>query len=98
MLVIRLSRTGRNKRPFFRVVLTEHSKPVKAWYKEVLGRYDPIKHTGNFDIDSIKKYISLGATPSDRVGKILFSHTKDKLFEKFFVVKTLNRKPKKEDK
>ena len=28
MLVIRLSRQGRSKRPFYRVVLTEHTKPA----------------------------------------------------------------------
>jgi len=36
MLVIRLSRQGKNKQPLYRVVLTEHTKPVKTSYKEVL--------------------------------------------------------------
>ena len=30
MLVIRLSRQGRSKRPFYRVVLTEHTKPAQC--------------------------------------------------------------------
>ncbi|MDR0650888.1 MAG: 30S ribosomal protein S16 [Candidatus Peribacteria bacterium] len=30
MQAIRLSRHGRSKRPFYRVVLTEHTKPAKS--------------------------------------------------------------------
>ncbi|NOZ43915.1 MAG: hypothetical protein GXP45_02005 [bacterium] len=30
MLKIRLARHGRKKRPFYRIVLTEHLKPVHA--------------------------------------------------------------------
>ena len=44
MLTIRLSRHGRSKRPFYRIVLTEHTKPAKFGYKEVLGSYDPLHH------------------------------------------------------
>jgi ribosomal protein S16 len=36
MLVIRLSRHGRKNLAVYRVVLSEHTKPVKYGYKEVL--------------------------------------------------------------
>lgn len=84
MLAIRLSRHGRSKRPFYRVVLTEHTKPAKSWYKQVLGSFDPIKHDFQADIDTIKTLISQWAKPSERVAKLLFQSTKDDSFHKFF--------------
>ena len=58
MLTIRLSRHGRKKIPFYRIVLTEHTKPVKTGYKDVLGWYDPMKHALEVDIQRIKERIS----------------------------------------
>lgn len=58
MLAIRLSRHGRKKLPFYRVVLTEHTKPVKVGYKEILGSYDPMKHILEVNVDVIKSWIS----------------------------------------
>jgi len=36
MLKIRLARHGRKKAPFYRIVLTEHTKPAQSGYKLVL--------------------------------------------------------------
>jgi small subunit ribosomal protein S16 len=58
MLTIRLSRQGRSKRPFFRIVLTEHTKPVKAGFKEVLGRYNPLTHTLEVDADAVAAWVA----------------------------------------
>lgn len=85
MLTIRLSRHGRNKRPYFRIVLTEHTKPAKWWYQDVLGWYDPIKHILEANVDAIKHHISNGSQVSERVAKLLYAKTKDTLFQKFFV-------------
>lgn len=85
MLAIRLSRHGRSKRPFYRVVLTEHTKPAKSGYQQVLGSYDPLKHNFQADVEAIKTLISNGAQPSERVAKLLFQSTKDEFFHKFFV-------------
>lgn len=98
MLTIRLSRHWRSKLPFFRIVLTEHTQPVKAGFKEVLGRFNPIKHTMEADVTKIKEWISKWSQISSRVAKLLFTHTKDKEFEKFFEKKDIVRKPKKESK
>ncbi len=90
MLTIRLSRHGRSKRPFYRVVLTEHTKAVKSGYMEVLGSYDPLKHVFAANVDSIKGYISKGAQLSERVAKLLFKETNDEMFKKFY--KEIERK------
>ncbi len=90
MLTIRLSRHGRSKRPFFRVVLTEHTKAVKSGYMEVLGSYDPLKHVFTADVETIKGYIAKGAQLSERVAKLLFKETNDEMFKKFY--KEIERK------
>jgi ribosomal protein S16 len=36
MLKIRLARHGRKKAPFYRIVLTEHTKPAQSGYQTVL--------------------------------------------------------------
>ena len=98
MLAIRLSRHGRKKLPFYRVVLTEHTKPVKAGYKAVLGRYDPMKHVLEVDVALVKEWISKGAKLSERIAKLLFQQTKDDFFQKCFVARTRTAKTKKEEK
>jgi len=97
MLRIRLSRHGRVHRPFYRVVLTEHTKPVKSGYQEVLGWYDPIKHTQDIDVEAIKNWILKGAKPSTRVAKLAYKVTNDDFFKKYYVEKDIKRAKKKED-
>lgn len=98
MLALRLARTGRKKAAFFRIVLTEHTKPVQAGYKEVLGWYNPLNHKMEVNSDRALELISTGAQPSERLAKLLHTHTKNEVFKKFFVVRNLTRKPKKESK
>ena len=90
MLAIRLSRQGRSKRPFYRVVLTEHTKPAQCGHLEVLGSYDPLKHVLDVNVDAIKSWIEKWAKPSERVAKLLFKQTNDNMFKKFY--KEIERK------
>ncbi len=96
MLKIRLARHGRKKRPFFRIVLTEHTKPAQSGYILVLGTYDPILHKLEVNVDQVKEWINKWAQPSERVAKLLFKETNDELFKKYFKIIERNRKPKKE--
>ena len=41
MLTIRLSRIGKKKKPFYRVVVIESSKPRDGRVVELVGTYDP---------------------------------------------------------
>ena len=88
MLKIRLARHGRKKAPFYRIVLTEHTKPAQSGYQTVLWWFNPLAHTMSAKIDEIKLWISKGAQPSERVAKLLFADTKDEFFKKFFVKRT----------
>jgi len=98
MLTIRLSRHGRSKRPFYRIVLTEHTKPAKFWYKEVLWSYDPLQHKLVADVEAIKWWIAKGSQMSERAAKLLYNETKDSLFQKFFELRERKSLPKNADK
>ncbi len=72
MLKIRLSRAWKRNMPFFRVVLTEHTKAAKHWYDEVLWFYNPLtKEFKLKDLKKIKKYVSNGVKFSPRVEKLI---------------------------
>ena len=72
MLRIRLSRHGRVHRPFYRVVLTEHTAAVKHWYKKVLGFYNPFtKEFKLKNLDIIKEYLSNWVQFSPKVAKLV---------------------------
>ena len=43
MLKIRLTRLGRKKRPFYRIVAADSRSPRDGKFLEILGTYDPIK-------------------------------------------------------
>jgi len=98
MLAIRLSRHWRKNLAVYRVVLSEHTKPVKFWYKEVLWSYDPLKHVFTCDVESVISWIKKGAQPSERVAKLLFKETNNELFKKFIEHRERKGTTKKEEK
>lgn len=98
MLKIRLARWGKHKAPFYRIVLTEHTKPAQSWYMTVLGWFDPINHKMEVKVDEVKAFIAKWAQPSERVAKLLFAHTNDASFKAYYTETIKDRKPKKEDK
>jgi small subunit ribosomal protein S16 len=98
MLAIRLSRHGRKNLAVYRVVLTEHTKPVKFGYKEVLWSYDPIKHLLSVDTDVIVSWIKKWAKLSERLAKILFKETKNEVFNKFIEHRERKGKTRNEEK
>ena len=58
--------------PFFRVVVTEHTKAAKHWYMEVLGFYNPLtKEFKLKDLDKVKKYLSNGVKFTPRMEKLI---------------------------
>ena len=69
MLTIRLSRIGKKKKPFYRVVVTESSRPRDGRFVEVVGTYDPLKKPAEVKLkaERIKYWIGCGAQPSDTV-------------------------------
>ena len=73
MLVIRMRRVGSKKRPFFRLVVTEHTAPRDGAFVEVLGTYNPRTNpeTLTLDRERIAHWIAKGARPSDTVRTLI---------------------------
>jgi len=88
MLKIRLARHGRKNLPFYRIVLTEHTRPAQSGYKLVLGWFNPTAHDMDVNLDEVKLWLSKWAQLSERVAKLLYAKTKDDMFKKYFTERT----------
>jgi small subunit ribosomal protein S16 len=71
--MLRLTRGGRKKKPFYRVVAAESEARRNGRFLEILGTYDPLKDPAEFKIDAAKvdKWLARGAKPSDTVRSLL---------------------------
>ena len=72
-VVIRLSRRGAKKRPFYRVVATDSRSPRDGKFLEVLGTFDPLKEKDQIKLDAEKTqaWIKKGALPSKTVADLM---------------------------
>ncbi len=73
MLAIRLARIGKKKRPFYRIVVTEKTRPRNGRFVEIVGTYDPLKKPAEIKLNAerIKYWLGCGAQPSDTVRSFL---------------------------
>ncbi|MFA6492565.1 MAG: 30S ribosomal protein S16 [Patescibacteria group bacterium] len=71
MLSIRLRRTGKKKKPSYRIVVTDNRAPIYGKYLEMIGHYDPFTKVVVLDKEKALEWMNKGAKPSDTVGKIL---------------------------
>lgn len=71
-VVIRLSRHGAKKRPYYRVVVSDQRFPRDGRYIEQVGTYDPRVSAGlKLDDEKIAGWISKGAQPSQTVSELI---------------------------
>ncbi|NQZ13641.1 MAG: 30S ribosomal protein S16 [Alphaproteobacteria bacterium] len=75
-LAMRLSRGGRKKRPFYRIVVADKRMPRDGRYIERLGTYNPLlakddENRVNLNEERIKHWLAEGAEPSYRVAVFL---------------------------
>ncbi len=72
MTVVRLTRMGRKKRPFYRIVVTDSRKRRDGGWIESIGYYNPLTEpeTIKFDEERLNYWMSVGAKLSDRVKRI----------------------------
>jgi small subunit ribosomal protein S16 len=73
VLTIRLARIGKKKRPFYRVVVTEKTRPRNGRFVEIVGTYDPLKKPAAVQLDNerVQYWLSKGAQPSDTVRSLI---------------------------
>ena len=72
-VVIRLRREGSNKRPRYRVVVTDSRSPRDGRFIEIIGHYNPVTDPPQVKIDRAKaaEWIRKGAQPSNTVRKLI---------------------------
>lgn len=78
MLKIRLSRGGRKKLPFYRILVTNATSPRDSKFLEKVGTYNPLLAKDNENRITINKerieyWLSVGAKPTEKVAKFLIA-------------------------
>ena len=70
---IRLRRTGRSKKPAYRVVVAEARAARDGRFIEVIGHYNPLSNppTIHIELDKAAAWIQKGAQPSNTVKTLL---------------------------
>ena len=70
---IRLSRLGRKKKPFYRIVVADTEAARDGKFLEIVGTYDPLKEPAEVTIkqERIQAWLDQGAKPSDTVKSLL---------------------------
>ncbi len=72
MVVLRLTRVGAKKKPFYRIVALDSKKKRDGRVLDILGYYDPKKESdkAHIDMEKFNAWIKKGAQTSDIVKNI----------------------------
>ncbi|MCI6217729.1 MAG: 30S ribosomal protein S16 [Helicobacter sp.] len=72
MTVVRLTKMGRKKKPFYRIVVTDSRKKRDGGWIEAIGYYNPLTNPVivQFNKERLEYWKSVGAKMSDRVSKL----------------------------
>jgi len=68
---IRLARAGAKKSPFYRIVAADKRMKRDGRFLEKLGTYNPTTKEVVIKRENIEKWLSVGASPSETVVKLL---------------------------
>jgi len=66
LVKIRLTRLGKHKAPFYRVIVADSKSRRDGPFIEILGTYDPVKQPSEIkiDLDKAKYWLDNGAQPT----------------------------------
>lgn len=86
MVVIRLSRGGTNKRPFYKIVVADRRASRDGCYLERIGYFNPIAKGSEkrleINQERVNYWLSKGAKPSERIISLLLELKKPEIIEK----------------
>jgi len=71
MVVVRMSRQGSKKRPFYRIVAADKRCARDGRFIELLGTYHPITKVLKLDHEKFDKWVKVGAQPSGSLAAII---------------------------
>lgn len=70
---IRLTRMGRKKQPYYRIVVADSEAKRDGRYLEIVGTYDPMQKPAAVTLkrDRVDDWLARGAKPTDTVRSLL---------------------------
>jgi small subunit ribosomal protein S16 len=70
---IRLTRLGRKKKPFYRIIVADSECKRDGKFLDILGTYDPLKEPATIQIDNdkLQSWLGKGALPSTTVKSLI---------------------------
>lgn len=75
MVTIRLARHGAKKNPFYHITVADRADARDGRFIERLGFYNPLAQGQSeglrLDLDRVDYWLSVGAQPSEMVGKLI---------------------------
>jgi small subunit ribosomal protein S16 len=76
---IRLTRKGRKKQPFYRIVVADSHAPRDGKFLDIVGTYDPMQEPAvvKLDQEKIELWLGKGAQPSTTVKSLLKRYGKE---------------------
>ena len=70
-VAIRMSRQGKKKSPFYRIVAADKRCARDGRFIELLGTYHPVTKVLKLDQDRYQKWIKVGAQPSGTLAAVI---------------------------
>ena len=70
---IRLTRLGRKKKPFYRIVVADSECPRDGKFLDIVGTYDPIQNPAAITINNgkLQNWLGKGALPTTTVASLI---------------------------
>ena len=70
---IRLTRLGRKKKPFYRIVVADSECPRDGKFLDIVGTYDPVQNPAAISInnDKLQDWLGKGALPTTTVASLI---------------------------
>ena len=70
---IRLTRLGRKKKPFYRIVVADSESARDGKFIDIVGTYDPLKDPAAITVnqDKLQDWLGKGALPTTTVKSLL---------------------------
>jgi small subunit ribosomal protein S16 len=70
---IRLTRFGRKKKPFYRIIVADSESKRDGKFLDIIGTYDPLKDPAviNINSDKLQEWLGRGALPTTTVKSLI---------------------------
>jgi small subunit ribosomal protein S16 len=70
---IRLTRKGRKKQPFYRIIIADSHAPRDGKFLDVVGTYDPMQDPAviKLDTEKLEEWMGKGAIPTGTVQTLI---------------------------